>query len=58
MKLNISKLVDNMTIAMFVPVAIAGSIAVMILSYLLVPLFIVGIVFFTIKTLKEVDIDE
>lgn len=54
--MKLEDLFKNVTIAMFVPLAIAGSIAVMVLSYLLVPLFIVGSIFFILKTLYELDI--
>jgi len=53
--MKLQDLLSNITIVMFVPLVIAGSIAVMILSYLLVPLFIVGTVFFVLKTLHDID---
>ena len=53
--MKMKDILDNITIAAMVPIAIAMSIVLMIMSYLLVPLFIVFTVFFVLKTLLEID---
>jgi hypothetical protein len=47
------KLSKNIKIILLIPVLIAGSFAIMILSYLLVPMMIVGVAYFISKIIND-----